>query len=132
MPDSPRRRRTDDGSASLETVVVFPAVLLLIVVVVQAGLFIHARHLAQAAAQEGLRAARQYNAGTAAGYQAATGLLDRTAGGLLTTRTVTVNRTVTTAAVHVTGSVPSLLPGVHLQVSVDAAGPVERLTNPQP
>ena len=51
---------------------IFPAVLLLIIAAVQAGLLFHARHLAQAAAQEGLRATRQYDGSTTAGQQAAT------------------------------------------------------------
>jgi Flp pilus assembly protein TadG len=111
-------------------VITFPAVLLLITAAVQAGLFFHARQLAQAAAQEGLRAARQYQASTAAGYQAATGLLERTAGDLLTARTVTVDRSTTTATVEVDGTAVSLLPGLSFHVSATARGPVERLTRP--
>jgi Flp pilus assembly protein TadG len=81
MPN--KQRHDEDGSVSLELAVIFPAVLLLIIAAVQAGLLFHARHLAQAAAQEGLRATRQYDGTTTTGQQAAAGLLTQSAGDLL-------------------------------------------------
>jgi Flp pilus assembly protein TadG len=128
MPHS--RRRDDAGSVSLELAVIFPAVLLLIVAAVQAGLLFHARHLAQAAAQEALRATRQYDGTTSAGQQAATGLLSQSAGDLLAGRHISIQRSPTEADVSITGHAISLLPGITLTVSAKAAGPVERVTTP--
>lgn len=131
---SRRLRRKDeageDGSVSLQLAVIFPAVLLLILLAVQAGLFFHARHLAQAAAQEGLRAARQYDGSSSAGQNAASGLLTRDAGDLLAAPHIAVQRSPTQADVHISGHALSLLPGLTLTVSAHAAGPVERFTNP--
>lgn len=123
-------RRKEDGSVSLELAVVFPAVLLLILAAVQAGLLFHARHLAQAAAQEGLRAARQYDGNPSAGQQAANSLLARSAGDLLAGRHIQVSRSAEQADVRITGHALSLLPGITLTVSANAAGPVERFTAP--
>jgi Flp pilus assembly protein TadG len=123
-----RRGEGDEGAVSVELAVIFPAVLLLILAAVQAGLVFHARHLAQAAAQEALRAARQYDGSTRAGSQAATGLLSRAAGDLLVARTITISRSPTQADVRITGHALSLLPGVTLTVTAHAAGPVERFT----
>jgi Flp pilus assembly protein TadG len=130
MPRS--RRRDDAGSVSLELAVIFPALLLLIIAAVQAGLLFHARHLAQAAAQEGLRATRQYDGTTTAGQQAAAGLLTQSAGDLLAGRQISVQRNGQQADVRITGHAISLLPGVTLTVSANAAGPVERFTTPGP
>ena len=92
----PRRRRQrvdgEEGSVSLQLAIIFPAVLLLILLAVQAGLWFHARHLAQAAAQEGLRAARQYDGSSSAGQTAASGLLGRDAGDLLAAPRIAVRR----------------------------------------
>ena len=129
MPSRRQRdERDEDGSVSLELAVIFPAVLLLIVAAVQAGLLFHARHLAQAAAQEALRATRQYDGTTSAGQQAATGLLTRSAGDLLASRHISIQRGADQADVRITGHALSLLPGVTLTVSANASGPVERFT----
>ena len=125
-----RRRQREDGSVSLELAVIFPSVLLLIVAAVQAGLLFHARHLAQAAAQEGLRATRKYDGTTSAGQQAATTLLTQSAGDLLAGRQISVQRTPQQADVRITGHAISLLPGLSFTVSAHAAGPVERFSAP--
>jgi Flp pilus assembly protein TadG len=122
------RRGDEEGSVSLELAVIFPAVLLLIVAAVQAGLLFHARHLAQAATQEALRATRVLDGSTTAGRQAATGLLAHSAGDLLAGRQISIQRTPTEADVRITGHAISLLPGLTLTVSAKASGPVERFT----
>ena len=53
-----RRLRGENGDAVTETVILVPVLLLLIMTVVPFGLWYHAEHVAQAAAQEGVRAAR--------------------------------------------------------------------------
>ena len=54
----PRRARGERGSATTELVIAMPALLLLIMSIIQFGLWYHASHVAKAAAQEGVRAAR--------------------------------------------------------------------------
>lgn len=104
--------------------------LLLIIAAVQAGLLFHARHLAQAAAQEALRATRIQTGTTNAGQAAASGLLHRTAGDLLAGPHIDIQRSPTQADVRITGHALSLLPGITLTVSANATGPVERFTTP--
>jgi len=116
----------DRGSATLNLVVAFPAVLLLILFTVQAALVFHARHIAQAAAVEGLRNARLYGGSQTDGQRSAEAFLTQTAGDLLTRRTVRSVRDATRAQVDVQGTALSLLPGVHLTVHGHAVGPVER------
>ena len=129
-PRHPRRTDTgEEGSVSLQLAVIFPAVLLLILLAVQAGLLFHARHLAQAAAEEGLRAARQYDGSSSAGQTAAGSLLARDAGDLLAAPHIAVQRSPTQADVQISGHALSLLPGLTLTVTAHAAGPVERFTN---
>ena len=60
-----RRHRNQRGDATLEAVLAVPVLLLLIFMVLQFGLYYHAAHSAEAAAQEGARAAR-LDGGTAA------------------------------------------------------------------
>lgn len=117
---------------SLELVVVFPVVLLIIFGVIQGALYYHARNVALAAAQEGLRAARAETGTAADGAQGAQQFLaDAGGSGVLTGATVTPSRTPTAASVTVTGSSLSVLPGIPgLRVTQTAAGPVERFTIP--
>jgi Flp pilus assembly protein TadG len=130
----PRRQvrmvHDDRGSATLNLVVAFPALLLLLLLTVQGALIAHARNIAQAAAQEGLRDARLYGGSQAAGQRTAEAFLTQTAGDLLTYRSVTTNRTATRARVEVQGRALSLVPGVHPVVTGHAEGPVERWAGP--
>jgi Flp pilus assembly protein TadG len=120
----PARHREQTGSATTELVLLMPVVLMLVLLVVQFGLWLHARQVATAAAQEGLVAA-QVETGTAvAGHARAVAFLAQT-GGLRGTR-VDASRDVTTARVAVTGTTPAVLPGTALGVSAVAQGPVER------
>jgi len=105
---------------------VFPACLALVLLVVQAALLVHARNIAGAAAQEGLRTARLYDGTAATGEDRARGFLAQTGGDLLTATTVTVSRGDQRVRVQVAGRALSLLPGVHPRVGAVAAGPVER------
>lgn len=126
------RGRDDRGSMSLELVIVFPAVLLIIGGVIQAGLYYHARNLALAAAQEGLRAARVENGTAGAGGQRAREFLGAAGGDVITAISITPTRTATDARITVSGRSLGILPGVSLPVSQTAAGPVERITTGSP
>jgi Flp pilus assembly protein TadG len=113
---------------SLQLAVIFPVVLTLLLLSVQAGLFFHARHVARAAANEGLRAARLYGHTAVDGQAAAAQLLRQSGGDLISDEQVTATRDTSTASVSVTGQAISLLPGVSLNVSETSSGPVERFT----
>jgi Flp pilus assembly protein TadG len=134
-----RRRRAAQGDAGysiVEAAIVLPVVVLLSMLVVQWALIWHGRHVAEAAAQTGLRTARGYQATAGAGEQAATGYLSAVAPNLLTAPSVEVTRTPTTATVRVHARVLAVIPGLSAVVSggVDieetASGPIERFVAP--
>lgn len=119
--------RRESGSATTELVLLMPVVLLLVMFIVQFGLWLHARQVAIAAAQEGL-AAVQAEFGTApAGRERATSFLAE-AGGLRDVQ-IDANREATTALVTVTGTTPAVVPGMNLAVSAVAEGPTERFVS---
>lgn len=123
------RVRGECGSASLQLVVVFPALMLVIFGVVQGALYFHARTVALAAAQEGLRGARVEEGTASAGGARAREFIARAGDGLLIGVTVTPSRTAAAASVTVRGRSLSLLPGLPgLPISQTAGGPVERFT----
>jgi Flp pilus assembly protein TadG len=124
--------RDERGSVSLQLAVVFPVVLLLLLLSVQAGLLFHARHLARAAAEEGLRSARLYQHRASDGSASANSLLNASAGDLITDRAVSTTRTTESATVRVHGYALSVLPGLRLPVDETASGPVEHFTSEQP
>lgn len=127
-----RRRRDERGSASLELVILFPAVLLLIFGVVQGGLYFHARSVAMAAAQQGVRAAAAEDGSAEAGGSEASAFVAQAGGSdVMTGVRVSPQRTPTAAKVTVTGRPLSVIPGVmNFQVSQTAELPVERFTDP--
>jgi len=115
-----RRARDEAGSTTLEVTVIFPAVLGIVLLVVQAALYWHARDAALSSAQQGLAVATVSGlpAGEARASQVAADL-----GGI--TSAHTTGSTGAEVVISVSGSVPSLLPGLDLRVSESAAGPSE-------
>jgi hypothetical protein len=83
-----------------------------------------------AAARQGVDAARVEPVSLAAGVLAADRFARRSASGYLQNPSVQPRRTATTVTITVTGSVPSLVPGLPIHVSEVAAAPVERFTTP--
>jgi Flp pilus assembly protein TadG len=128
----PRGPGQDRGSVTLEIAILFPALLLVIFTAVQGALWYHARSLALAAAQEGVRAARAEHAAPGAGVDAAYGFLDRAAGDSLSDITVTpVAAGPTEIRIRVTGTSLSVLPGLPgFTVAQEAHGTLERFTTP--
>ena len=124
--------RSDEGYSVVEAAIVLPIVVLLCLLVVQWALIWHGRHVAEGAAQSGLRAARGYQATTGAGEAAAARYLSAVAPNLLSAPSVDVSRTATTATVRVRARVLAVIPGLSAVISggVDveetATGPVER------
>lgn len=114
----------DRGAASSELVVVMPLLLLLVMVSVHVGLWFHARHVVNAAAQEGARAARAVGATDDAGHQRAAQVLDQLGGSLTATR-VTVTRNGDVVTVRVTADAPPVVPGLTLGVAATSTSPVE-------
>lgn len=121
-----RRFRDERGDATVEAVLAVPVLLLLITIVIQFGLYYHAAHTAEAAAQEGARAARVEGAVAADGQQRAEAFMADAAPTLVDNVTVIATRDTETAHVEVRGTVQPIVPGLTLRVQADATSPVER------
>ncbi|WP_147268124.1 pilus assembly protein [Spongiactinospora rosea] len=116
----------------MQYVVLLPTLLTLIYLGTHAALWYLSRHAALASAQEGVRAARAYNAPAGAGEQAARRYAASFSSGLLTDVTVSVTRTSAgqaegggTVEVQVSGRGLSLVPGLDTTVRQTARGPME-------
>lgn len=121
-----RARRNHGGQATVEVVLVTPVLLLLVVAVIQFALWYHGVHVAEAAAQEGVRAARVDGGSAAAGQGKAQDFLAQAAPTLVGHPSVTSARDADTARVEVRGTAVSLVPGLHLPIEAVAQSPVER------
>jgi Flp pilus assembly protein TadG len=122
------RARDQRGEATTELVLVTPVLLLLISFVLQFALWYHASHVAESAAQEGVRAARALGGTAEAGQQTAEHFLAETGPKVVTGPTVTAIRDADSARVEVRGHAPTLVPGLRLAVTATAESPTERLT----
>lgn len=121
------RRRTERGDATVEAVLAVPVLLLLLIMtVIQFGLWYHASHTAEAAAQEGARAARVEGGTAADGQDRAERFMHDAAPTLVNDVRVDVIRDAEVARVEVRGSVRAIVPGLHLAVHAEAESPVER------
>ncbi|WP_395108093.1 hypothetical protein [Actinomadura sp. SCN-SB] len=125
---TPCPRRTDAGSAAISIAIVFPAIAMLFLALAQAVMVAAAREVALSSAEEGLRVARAHDGTPAQGQNAAIRFARREP--VLGSPAITVSGT-TTITVQVRGRAPSILPGVHLDVSESARGARERFTTPQ-
>ncbi|PZF82762.1 TadE/TadG family type IV pilus assembly protein [Jiangella anatolica] len=131
----PRRRlpgRPERGAATLELVVLFPVVLLITFGVIEGALWYHARNVALAAAEEGVRVATGNGSTLADGLtEARSFAAEAGADGVLSAVTVTGSGGEVEITITVEGSSQSLFPGWSgHQVSQTASGPVERFTGP--
>jgi Flp pilus assembly protein TadG len=125
-----RRLRGDRGEAVTETVILVPVLLLLIMLVIQFGLWYHAEHVVQAAAQEGARAARAQGATADDGRARAEAFVAAAGGQTVRSTAVTADRSPDTVTVRVTGEASMVVPGLHLGVSASATSPVEEFRAP--
>lgn len=114
------------GAATTELVMATPALLFMIMLLVQVGLWFHAQHVAQAAAQEGVRAARVEDGVVADGAARANQFLDALGSEIIEGRTVRVTRGSDVATVTVTGFAVNVVPGLRFGISEAAEAPVER------
>ena len=120
--------RDERGSGTLELAIVFPVVLMLIFVIVQTALFYHARNVALAAAQEGVRAATAFQGQGRAGVNEADRFLATSGRGALVNASVSQGRVNRQVTVTVSGTAPAVVPGFRLDVKQTATGPQERFT----
>jgi Flp pilus assembly protein TadG len=118
--------RGDRGSVSVELVIATPLLLFMLLAIVQFALWSHAEHIAQAAASQGLAAARAQDGTAAAGSASAQQMLSQLASGPLTGASVNADRSATAASVRISGTATSVVPFLRLPVHAEAAGPVER------
>jgi Flp pilus assembly protein TadG len=109
----------------LEAAIVLPIVFLLTMTIAQWAIVWHARNVAEAAAQEGLRTAQAYQSTASAGRADTVTYLATVAGRSLPDPKVTVTRGPATATVQVDATVASVIPFGHFQISESASGPVE-------
>lgn len=122
------RRGTERGSATFEMVVMLPILFALLFGGLQAALYLHARTLAIAAAQEGARAAAAEHGTLHAGVSAAHAFATQVGRDSLRDVTVTGQRTPTTATITVTGVSLTVIPGWDPHVTQTVTQQVERLT----
>jgi len=125
-----RRVHGERGYSIVEAVITVPVMLGLTMLVVQSALLWHGRHVAEAAAQDGLRAARGFGATAAMGERDATDYLGQVAPRLLLQPSVEADRTATVVTVRVRARVLSVVPFGGFDIEETVAGPVERFVGP--
>ena len=121
-----RRPEAERGSATTEVVLLTPVLMFLVMAIVQFGLWFHAQHVAQAAADQGVRAARSNGSTAEEGRQRAEDFLDSAAPTLIADPIVVAGREGDLASVTVDGTATALVPGLSLTVHAEATSPVER------
>lgn len=132
---SPRCHRTlrgVGGYSVLEVAIVLPVVFLLTMTLVQWAIVWHARSVAEAAAQEGLRTTQGYQSTAEAGRADTLTYLNAVAGKSLPHPQITVTRDATSATVTVDATVASVIPFGHFHIRETATGPVETYTAATP
>lgn len=125
-----RVRADERGAGSAELVIVTPLLLLLVLLIAQFALYMHATHIAQAAASEALSAARVSGGSAAAGNTEGQHVLTQLGSGPLRGNSVNVRRGSSQVSVTVTGAVINVLPFATFTVHAEAVGPVEKFTPP--
>lgn len=103
-----------------------PALLLGVLVIIQFGLWMHAQHVALAAAQDGARVARAYDGSDQAARDRITTSLARLGPRVLRDPSVAVVRTANDVKVTVAGRATTVLGIFSMPVREQAYGPVER------
>jgi len=121
-----RLRRPERGSASTEAVLLTPVLLFLVMLVVQFGLWYHAENVVQAAAREGVRAARMEASTASAGRDRAVEFLAATGPTIIRQPVVKATRDGDKAVVSISGRAVNVVPGFSLPVSATATSKVER------
>jgi Flp pilus assembly protein TadG len=118
-------RGRERGSASVEITLAAPLAIFLLLLIVQYAMWAHATHIAQAAANTGVQAARVHGGSQQAGHADTQAVLDQMAGTVLTGASVTVELTGTDANVTVTGHAMAVIPGMSVPVHASVTAPRE-------
>lgn len=103
-----------------------PLLLLIVMFVIQAGVWMHATHVAQAAATRAANTAAAYQSSAAAGHDEGGQTLAAIGDGVLTNPQVSVTRTATEVRVEIVGTAATVVPGVTWTVRAVVVRPVER------
>lgn len=120
------RRSDDRGALTLSYVVILPFVFVVVMTFIQTSLWFLARNAALAAAQQGVDAARAFDASRAAGPVAALAFARQAGQGYLVEPLASeAGSTSTTISITVSGHVPTFVPDLVLSVSETAQGAVE-------
>ena len=120
--------RPDAGAATAELVIAMPLLLLIVMFVIQAGVWMHATHIAQAAATRAASTAAAYQSSAGAGQGAGADTLAAIGSGVLKNPQVSVTRTATEVRVRIRGTAQTVVPGIRWRVSTVVVRPVERWT----
>ncbi|MFD9630303.1 TadE family protein [Streptomyces violascens] len=123
-------RRDDRGVGSVEFAILSVVVLLLTFTAIQVGLYYHARKVAQSAARQGVEAARQFGATPGDGVAQAQDFLAKFGGSVQGASVSSSGSSAAQIRITVHGSVATLVPGLHLDVTQYADAPTEVWTNP--
>jgi Flp pilus assembly protein TadG len=125
-------RRSDAGALTLSYVILVPVFLAALMLVVQGAIWYLAEQAALGAARQGVDAARVRGGTPGAGVRAAVGFARSAASGfLLGPSASAAGGTVRVAVITVTGTVPTVFPGIRLPaIHARVAAPVERFTVP--
>ena len=121
-----RRLREDERGEATEAVLVTPVLLFLVMLVFQFGLWYHAEHVAQAAAQEGVRTTRLEGGSADDGQRRAADFLARAGSTVVGDPVVNVTRNDETAVVEIRGQSVAVVPGLRLPIRARSESPVER------
>jgi Flp pilus assembly protein TadG len=120
------RRLRDDERGEATAVLVTPVLLFLVMLVFQFGLWYHAEHVAQAAAQEGVRTARLEGGSADDGQRRAADFLARAGAKIVGDPVVSVTRNDETAVVEIRGQSVAVVPGLRMPIRARSESPVER------
>lgn len=124
-------KHRDERGSIASSVVISATMFLFVMAIIQLGIVLHARNLAEAAAQEAMSTAAAYDGTESSGHTSATQALDTLGPSVLSDRTVEVERTATTVTVRVTGTALNFLPGISPKIVETSTGPVERYVPPE-
>jgi Flp pilus assembly protein TadG len=124
-PARSRHRLRNQSGAAPAFAVLAPVLFLLVMLPVQFALWQHAEQVVEAAAQEGVAAARVQDGSEAAGSSRAGAVLEQLGRSVVSDPSVRSVRTATVARVEVTGTAISVLPWPHFAVHGLAEAPVE-------
>lgn len=117
----------DQGGGPIEMAIVLPLLLTLVFTVAHLGLFFLGRQAALSTAQIAVDGERAWGAEAGAGVSRARAFLER-APAFLDNPRIKVENTGIQVTATVTGTTPTVIPGLSIGVSQTAVGPVERVT----